>query len=164
MSTFTLELTEEELEYLKATMGMRLQLVINNSQHPNASVADQWKPEREPTERLYGKICGLSNEARLEREANIAKAVFGKAKTEAELAYWKEIKAVAAQQRHVFHGQFAEFGLFNDEGLVEGGFDDWDKAVDHIGDCYSWEDGLYVAQICPDHENEEHGKCEQCNE
>jgi len=55
-----------------------------------------------------------------------------------------------------------EYGLFNDEGLVEGGFYDRELARMAIDTHYDPEDGLTIEEICPDHpEHARHG-CDEC--
>lgn len=55
-----------------------------------------------------------------------------------------------------------EFGIFNDEGLVEGGFVDRDTAETTVREMYSDEDDLHVGEICHDHPDYEAANCEAC--
>jgi hypothetical protein len=54
------------------------------------------------------------------------------------------------------------FGLFNDEGLVEGEFETHEEATNALNR-YSEEDDLHVSEICPDHPGQERDNCELCN-
>lgn len=62
-----------------------------------------------------------------------------------------------------------EFGIFNDEGLVVAGFFDRAEAdaacASIIGELEPGEGNgeLYVAEICPDHEEYPREGCELCN-
>lgn len=42
-----------------------------------------------------------------------------------------------------------EWGIFNDEGLLEGGFHTEDEAFVAAESDYSPDDGVYVAEVCP---------------
>jgi hypothetical protein len=55
-----------------------------------------------------------------------------------------------------------EYGLFNDEGLVEGGFYSVDTAEAAILDRYDSEDELEVKEVCGDHEGQPYDGCEEC--
>ncbi len=57
----------------------------------------------------------------------------------------------------------AEFGLFSDEGLIEGGFTTALDALHTMRQVYSPEDELHVAECCPDHPEHERASCEECN-
>lgn len=58
----------------------------------------------------------------------------------------------------------AEYGLFNDEGLVERGHYSKAAAQAAIDDDYDPEDELTVQELCPEHEDEEQARdtCEWC--
>lgn len=56
----------------------------------------------------------------------------------------------------------AEWGLFNDEGLVEGEFRSKEEAFDAMTSGYDPEDGLTVEEVCPDHPEEPRQSCEEC--
>lgn len=56
-----------------------------------------------------------------------------------------------------------EYGLFNDEGLLEGQFYSVAEAEAAIADRYSDEDDLHVSEVCPDHPDQERDNCEECN-
>jgi hypothetical protein len=56
----------------------------------------------------------------------------------------------------------AEYGIFNDEGCVERGFYDEDKAQTTKDGSYSDEPGVYVAEMCPDHDEQPLDFCEDC--
>ncbi|MDE2101312.1 MAG: hypothetical protein KGL39_28960 [Patescibacteria group bacterium] len=58
----------------------------------------------------------------------------------------------------------AEYGLFSDEGLVEGDFPTVEEARQVMATFYSPEDNLRVAEVCPDHREEERDGCEKCEE
>lgn len=53
-----------------------------------------------------------------------------------------------------------EYGLFNDEGCVEAQFYSKEKAQEALA-AYDPEDGLHVAEVCPEHEGEERDSCEE---
>jgi hypothetical protein len=55
------------------------------------------------------------------------------------------------------------FGIFNDEGLVEGDFYSQEEAQTAIKERYSEEDDLHVAECCHDHPEQERESCEECN-
>jgi hypothetical protein len=57
-----------------------------------------------------------------------------------------------------------EYGIFSDEGLLEGQFYDLWKAEERLLGYYHPDDGAYVAVICPDHPEQEELGCEECNE
>ena len=54
------------------------------------------------------------------------------------------------------------YGIFDDEGLLEGDFSTREEAEHEMAVCYP-EDDAHVALICPDHEDQEHGNCESCD-
>jgi len=55
-----------------------------------------------------------------------------------------------------------ELGLFNDEGLMEGGFYSAEEAAKARTERYSYEDELEILPICPDHEGQPQMACEEC--
>lgn len=55
-----------------------------------------------------------------------------------------------------------EYGLFNDEGLVEGGFWSRDEAFDAMTSEYDPDDGLEVHEVCPDHPEQPKLCCWRC--
>lgn len=55
-----------------------------------------------------------------------------------------------------------EYGLFNDEGMVEGGFRSLEEAREVIWDRYDEDDELSVLEVCPDHEEQPKYGCEEC--
>lgn len=55
-----------------------------------------------------------------------------------------------------------EYGLFNDEGMVEGGFRSLEEAREAIWDRYDEDDELSVLEVCPDHEEQPMYGCEEC--
>lgn len=55
-----------------------------------------------------------------------------------------------------------EYGLFNDEGLVEGQFYSKEAAGSAIKDRYSDEDELEIYEVCPDHAEQPRYACEEC--
>lgn len=55
------------------------------------------------------------------------------------------------------------FGVFNDEGLLEGDFVSLEKALEARRARYSDDDHAYAAEICPDHEDQPRHDCETCN-
>lgn len=56
------------------------------------------------------------------------------------------------------------FGLFSDEGLVEGDFVTERDALDAIAERYDSEDELEVFELCNDHEDQPAHCCEECYE
>jgi len=56
----------------------------------------------------------------------------------------------------------AEYGLFSDEGLVEGGFFSPEEANLAL-ERYSAEDGLEVEEVCPEHPEQPRRWCEECD-
>jgi hypothetical protein len=56
----------------------------------------------------------------------------------------------------------SEFGIFNDEGLLEGDFYEYDKAVTKMA-AYSEETDVHVSEVCPEHREQERKNCEECN-
>ena len=55
-----------------------------------------------------------------------------------------------------------EWGIFNDEGMVEGGFRSPEEATEAIWDRYDEEDDLSVLEVCPWHEEQPRDTCEEC--
>lgn len=59
-----------------------------------------------------------------------------------------------------------EFGIFNDEGLLEDGFFSEEEARNalHIetGGRYDEDEHAHVAEICHDHPENERDNCEDC--
>lgn len=56
-----------------------------------------------------------------------------------------------------------EFGIFTDEGLVEGGFYSEAEADAYADTWYRHED-VFIDRICPDHPEQSKNTCEECNE
>jgi hypothetical protein len=56
-----------------------------------------------------------------------------------------------------------EFGVFNDEGLLEGQFYSRKAAEEALADLYAEDDEAEVAIVCPDHEEQRREHCEECN-
>ncbi len=56
-----------------------------------------------------------------------------------------------------------EHGLFNDEGLVEGGFASAGEATAALLERYVAADELRVAPCCSEHPEHEAESCEECN-
>jgi hypothetical protein len=54
------------------------------------------------------------------------------------------------------------FGIFNEEGLVEGQFDSKEEALAAVDDRYHPEDWFDVAECCPDHPEERKEGCREC--
>ena len=54
-----------------------------------------------------------------------------------------------------------EFGIFNDEGCIEADFFSREGAEQAMADRYS-EDDAHVAEVCPDHRDQERDHCEHC--
>ena len=57
-----------------------------------------------------------------------------------------------------------EFGLFNDEGLVESGFYSLESAQKDLVERYTPEDELWVGEICPQCGEGEKSYCPKCND
>lgn len=55
-----------------------------------------------------------------------------------------------------------EYGIFSDEGLLEGGFITVEAAQKVATTTYA-EDGVHVAEVCPEHEEQEREHCEECS-
>jgi len=55
-----------------------------------------------------------------------------------------------------------EFGIFNDEGCVEGGFYSRDEAEAARTVRYAEDDDCHVSRCCPEHPEEEAETCENC--
>jgi|HubBroStandDraft_6_1064221.scaffolds.fasta_scaffold146096_2 hypothetical protein len=59
----------------------------------------------------------------------------------------------------------AGFGIFSDEGMVAGPFYTRQNATDAmVAEDPNGESGLYVAGVCPDHEDHQASCCEICAE
>ena len=56
-----------------------------------------------------------------------------------------------------------EYGIFTDEGLIEGGFWSRSDAEDALVEHQHLDDEVWVAPLCPEHEGEPAGYCEQCD-
>ncbi len=56
-----------------------------------------------------------------------------------------------------------EYGLFNDEGLVEGQFYSQEEAIKARDERYTDDDDLEVLEICPDHPEYARLGCEECD-
>lgn len=56
-----------------------------------------------------------------------------------------------------------EFGIFNDEGCIEGEFYSREDADRAMADRYA-EDDAHVAEVCPDHRDQERDHCEHCRD
>jgi hypothetical protein len=57
----------------------------------------------------------------------------------------------------------AEYGIFNDEGALEGGFYNRDTAVGVLETRYADDPQAYVAEACPDHPDHPRESCEECD-
>jgi hypothetical protein len=55
-----------------------------------------------------------------------------------------------------------EYGIFNDEGLLEGNFYSYDEAENARELRYPEEDAE-VHEVCPEHEDERRDVCPHCN-
>lgn len=56
-----------------------------------------------------------------------------------------------------------EYGIFNDEGLLEGGFYEQRTAEIQMLAAYA-EEGAHVGLVCPDHpDSAEQGSCDVCD-
>ncbi len=55
-----------------------------------------------------------------------------------------------------------EYGIFTDDGLIEGGFYS-EKSAQKALDLDYAEDEAHVAEICHDHPEHEADTCEECN-
>jgi hypothetical protein len=56
-----------------------------------------------------------------------------------------------------------EYGIFSDEGCLECGFYSESKArIAARGSEYADEPDVYVAEMCPDHEEQPRDTCEEC--
>lgn len=55
-----------------------------------------------------------------------------------------------------------EWGLFNDEGLVEDQFTSAEEAWREIADNYRHDEGLKVMEMCPFHGGEPTHGCKEC--
>jgi hypothetical protein len=58
----------------------------------------------------------------------------------------------------------AEYAIFNDEGCIERDFSDEDLAQSVKDNDYGNEPGVYVAEMCPDHDEQPREFCEECEE
>lgn len=56
-----------------------------------------------------------------------------------------------------------EYGIFTGEGCIESGFYSRDEAQACIVQNYPEEDDARVAEICPEHPEQERHNCEDCN-
>lgn len=56
-----------------------------------------------------------------------------------------------------------EYGLFNDEGLVEAGFYSVEEAKAAITDRYDAGDELEIEEVCPYHQEHARCGCEECD-
>ena len=54
-----------------------------------------------------------------------------------------------------------EWGIFSDEGLIEGEFYSKEDA-EQAALKYDKEDEIYVSEICPYHRDNERNSCEKC--
>jgi len=54
-----------------------------------------------------------------------------------------------------------EYGVFNEEGMIDGPFYTHESAV-VVCKSYDDEEAAYVAEICPTHEEQEYDTCEYC--
>jgi len=57
-----------------------------------------------------------------------------------------------------------EYALFNDEGMVEGGFYSVEEATAAIADRYSEDDELTVEEVCHDHPEQPKCGCVLCDD
>ena len=57
-----------------------------------------------------------------------------------------------------------EYGIFNEEGLIEGGFYDKEAALQYVSDICIDEPSAYVEEICVDHPEQPAGSCQDCLE
>jgi hypothetical protein len=55
-----------------------------------------------------------------------------------------------------------EYGIFNDEGCLEQGIYDEGEAYITKDDSYQDEPGVYVAEVCPEHDLQPREFCEDC--
>lgn len=55
----------------------------------------------------------------------------------------------------------AQFGIFNDEGMIDGPYDSRVEAQEAARDHHAEED-YRVLELCPDHEGEPNASCEPC--
>ena len=59
-----------------------------------------------------------------------------------------------------------EYGVFNDEGCIyaqtdaQGAMQEWLRLIEQEGED---SEDIWVAAICPDHEEQEAGSCEECD-
>jgi hypothetical protein len=58
-----------------------------------------------------------------------------------------------------------EYGVFSDEGMIEGGFFFMEPALARAASMNKDEDEsvYYASEICPDHEEQPRHNCETCN-
>lgn len=54
-----------------------------------------------------------------------------------------------------------EYGIFSDEGLLEGDFHSRVSAENRLDSEYS-EDDAHIAIVCPEHREQEKDNCEEC--
>lgn len=57
-----------------------------------------------------------------------------------------------------------EYGVFNDEGLLESGFFTKEEAAMAAAQKYPEEKHVYIALVCQIHEEQEAAHCEKCDE
>lgn len=56
----------------------------------------------------------------------------------------------------------ANYGVFNDEGCIESGFNSRDEALQAQQQTYA-DDDTHVAEVCSEHEGYERYYCDICN-
>lgn len=56
-----------------------------------------------------------------------------------------------------------EFGVFSDEGKIDGGFYSFEEAQNALESLYAEEDDVHVGECCHDHPEHEKDTCELCN-
>lgn len=57
-----------------------------------------------------------------------------------------------------------EYGIFNDEGLVEGDFYTPEEAREAIRERYETDDDLIVLEVCPEHREQPRHACDECDD
>jgi len=55
-----------------------------------------------------------------------------------------------------------EFGIFNDEGKIEGGMFSRAEAEARMAEGYTSEDEVHIGECCHDHPEHEREGCEEC--
>ena len=55
-----------------------------------------------------------------------------------------------------------EYGIFNDEGMIEGDFYSKEEAEAAVAARYTADDEVHVARCCPEHSEQERENCEDC--